>query len=614
MSKKIEEKSDSIIFEERKIRTSIKGDLCLVDIIDVSNNKINKKEIQKIYINKTYEEDGNIYVAPNIIVNLLNEYNNKKAEELLNYLEKENIVEKKKEKKIISKKIIAKKKLFDSDSESESESESESDSDGSNNDSYNSKSYNNNSKKSNNYIENNNNKLFDTNNDSFYYSGKKFTIININGTYYFKGKDIAEYFGYTDTNGVVRDHIHEKYKFSYYDLTKNGDDILTPGILPGIKTKDKKNTIYISEPGLFQFVTTIKNNPKAQPFQDFVFAHVLPTLRKTGSYSIKGTSKRANSFINQLIKDTSQIENFYNKNNIITFFHANVFYLIVVGMVDGCYVIKFGHSMRIFERDYKEHKTTFGEQSKIIFVAETDNNILVETQFKKFLETKNALFEMEFGGKNRTELFKTSQNLSIEDAIEAVEMLIEKNPSNAEKKVKEYEQSKNKYELSLTAKLEISREKTTQIKIREAEKTKQEDAKAKQEEAKAIQMQEQTKQEQEKTKQERAKAIQMQELTKQKKREAKKEENKSFNIKEKSEKDTDMYLNFLNECTEKSDLHIHTVTLYKHFKYWFKQNNPNAKIPGNKTFISGIRKHVTLDGVRVIDKTSTGIKNLSIIK
>ena len=95
-------------------------------------------------------------------------------------------------------------------------------------------------------------------------------------------------------------------------------------------------------------------------------------------------------------------------------------------MADGCYIIKFGHSMRIFERDYKEHKATYGEQTKVIFVAETDNNILVETQFKKFLETKNALVEMEFGGKNKTELFKTSPNLSIETAIEAVEMLIEK--------------------------------------------------------------------------------------------------------------------------------------------------------------------------------------------
>jgi P4 family phage/plasmid primase-like protien len=77
---------------------------------------------------------------------------------------------------------------------------------------------------------------------------------------------------------------------------------------------------------------------------------------------------------------------------------------------------------------------------------------------------------------------------------------------------------------------------------------------------------------------------------------------------------SDMYLNFLNECTEKSDFHIHTVVLYDHFKEWFKQNNPNTKIPGNKIFISGIRKHVTLEGVRVGDKTSTGIKNTSIIK
>jgi prophage antirepressor-like protein len=474
----MDKKLEPIIFGKSKIRTSKKGDLCLVDvidIIDVSKNKTNKKEMQKFCNKKTYEEDGNIYITPNTVLNLLNEYNNIKAKELLKHLEKENIIE------------IENKSCISSDIDSDSNSADNFDFN-SNSSNYDSEPDNNEkTKKKQKYIKiktkakneqniQSKNEQIIVHNYShiFEYSNKKFDYIikNINGENvpFFKGMDVAEFFEYADTNQAIRKHVDEDEKFKLIDL-------LGPVESTGL-TYDEKNTFYISEPGIYSLVWQSKK-PQALAFKKFVKTELLPTLRKTGSYSIRGMPQKTNSFINRLIKDTSQIENFYNKNNIITFFQANVFYLIVVGMFDGCYVIKFGHSMRIFERDYNEHKKTFGEQSKVIFVAETDNNILVETQFKKFLETKNALFEMEFGGKNRVELFKTSQNLSIEDTIEAAEMLIEKNPSNAEKKVKEYEQNKNKYQLALTTKLEIAKEKTKQeeektkqIQIQEEEKTK----------------------------------------------------------------------------------------------------------------------------------------------
>ena len=36
--------------------------------------------------------------------------------------------------------------------------------------------------------------------------------------------------------------------------------------------------------------------------------------------------------------------------------------------------------------------------------------------------------------------------------------------------------------------------------------------------------------------------------------------------------DTDMYLQFLSECTEESESHIHMQTIYDCFKDWFKTN------------------------------------------
>ncbi len=42
---------------------------------------------------------------------------------------------------------------------------------------------------------------------------------------------------------------------------------------------------------------------------------------------------------------------------------------------------------------------------------------------------------------------------------------------------------------------------------------------------------------------------------------------------------TDLYLSFLNECTEESTTHLKCSELYECYKFWFKNNNPNEKIP-----------------------------------
>jgi putative DNA primase/helicase len=76
---------------------------------------------------------------------------------------------------------------------------------------------------------------------------------------------------------------------------------------------------------------------------------------------------------------------------------------------------------------------------------------------------------------------------------------------------------------------------------------------------------------------------------------------------------TDVYLQFLNDCTEKNDTHIATTTLYEKYKSWFKLNNPTAKIPNNREFIANIKKHKTVEYVKVKGKTVYGIKNLKLI-
>ena len=42
---------------------------------------------------------------------------------------------------------------------------------------------------------------------------------------------------------------------------------------------------YVSEPGLYELLCK-SEMPAARPFQDWLFEEVLPTIRRTGSYSL----------------------------------------------------------------------------------------------------------------------------------------------------------------------------------------------------------------------------------------------------------------------------------------------------------------------------------------
>jgi P4 family phage/plasmid primase-like protien len=80
------------------------------------------------------------------------------------------------------------------------------------------------------------------------------------------------------------------------------------------------------------------------------------------------------------------------------------------------------------------------------------------------------------------------------------------------------------------------------------------------------------------------------------------------------QENTDLYLQFINENTEENkEGHIHCATLYDTFKFWFKNNNPNSKIPSNKEFINNLKKYKTVCKVYVDNKSQLGIKNLQLI-
>ncbi|MGO1352708.1 MAG: BRO-N domain-containing protein, partial [Lactococcus lactis] len=102
---------------------------------------------------------------------------------------------------------------------------------------------------------------------NFNFNGNQLRTVLIDNEPFFVGKDAAAAIGYSNTRKAIRDHVKGKYL--------REERIVTPS---GVQT-----VTVISEPGLYQLAGESKL-PSAEPFQDWVYEEVLPTIRKHGAY------------------------------------------------------------------------------------------------------------------------------------------------------------------------------------------------------------------------------------------------------------------------------------------------------------------------------------------
>ena len=93
--------------------------------------------------------------------------------------------------------------------------------------------------------------------------------IDEQGKVYFCGKDIATALGYTNTKDAVSRHCVPKGVVKH-DLLTNGG---------------KQRVNFIDEGNLYRLITHSKL-PDAEKFESWVFDEVLPTIRKTGTYTV----------------------------------------------------------------------------------------------------------------------------------------------------------------------------------------------------------------------------------------------------------------------------------------------------------------------------------------
>ena len=93
--------------------------------------------------------------------------------------------------------------------------------------------------------------------------------MEINGEPWFVGKDVAEILGYTNPSKALLDHVDEEDKL-------NNESLLSLG---------QRGGWLINESGLYSLILSSKL-PTARKFKHWVTSEILPTIRKTGTYSI----------------------------------------------------------------------------------------------------------------------------------------------------------------------------------------------------------------------------------------------------------------------------------------------------------------------------------------
>ncbi len=102
----------------------------------------------------------------------------------------------------------------------------------------------------------------------FNFEQNEVRTVLVNDEPYFVGKDVAEILGYERADNAVRNHVDEEDKLPHR-ISASGQN---------------RNMIIINESGLYSLILKSKL-PNARKFKRWVTSEVLPTIRKTGSYT-----------------------------------------------------------------------------------------------------------------------------------------------------------------------------------------------------------------------------------------------------------------------------------------------------------------------------------------
>lgn len=115
----------------------------------------------------------------------------------------------------------------------------------------------------------------------FNYQGKTVRTVVVNGVVWFFATDVCAFLGLKNVSQATS-RVKEKHK-CVLTIGKelNNNTIMSSESIPG-----NPNKLGIDEPGVYQLIFASRK-AEAETFQDWIYEDVLPSIRKTGSYSIQ---------------------------------------------------------------------------------------------------------------------------------------------------------------------------------------------------------------------------------------------------------------------------------------------------------------------------------------
>nr|AGS47938.1 putative Bro-N domain-containing protein ORF2 [Ectropis obliqua nucleopolyhedrovirus]QWV59643.1 Bro-b [Ectropis obliqua nucleopolyhedrovirus]UYO72886.1 Bro-b [Ectropis obliqua nucleopolyhedrovirus] len=105
--------------------------------------------------------------------------------------------------------------------------------------------------------------------------------INNNVQFWFAAKEFATEMGYGKPQAAF-EKINLKYRKKYEDFKHPREMAIDDSSI-----LIHPHTVFVNEPGLYQMILSSKlKNNRVEPFKEWVFEEVLPTIRKTGQYKM----------------------------------------------------------------------------------------------------------------------------------------------------------------------------------------------------------------------------------------------------------------------------------------------------------------------------------------
>lgn len=148
----------------------------------------------------------------------------------------------------------------------------------------------------------------------------KVRTVSINNEPWFVGRDVAEILGYKNPNEAIQDHVDAEDKFL---RSQHGSEMLK--LFNSVKEIQeqlgRQDNWFINESGVYSLVFGSKL-PSAKKFKHWVTSEVLPTLRKTGTYStpsyqIEDPIERAQKWIEEYKERQTLLETAKKQEQII---------------------------------------------------------------------------------------------------------------------------------------------------------------------------------------------------------------------------------------------------------------------------------------------------------